>query len=299
MLNINGPKDHQPKLWAEDFIFLEGPRWHNDRLWVSDVFDKKLFTLDSDGSRTLECEVPHRPSGIGFLRDGSPIVASMQDRKIMRLVDAELSVHVDFSELASGDLNDMLVDDEGRIYVGNFGYDFHGGAPKAPTNVHIVEPEGAIRVAASGLEFPNGMAIINGGRTLVVAETWASRLTAFNRASDGSLSKPRLFADLRNLQPDGICADTADGIWVASYNTGEVVRVLEGGHVTDRALCGRHVSACQLGGPDGKTLFCCAYLGTDEDLEAGKRHGAILTVSVDVPGRSFATEGVSRGSGEG
>src|SRR6267378_1690328 len=158
MLTINGPKDHQPKLWAEDFIFLEGPRWHNDRLWVSDVFDKKLFTLDSDGRRTLECEVPHRPSGIGFLRDGSPIVASMQDRKIMRLVDAELSVHVDFSELASGDLNDMLVDDEG-----------------------------AIRVAASGLEFPNGMAIINGGRTLVVAETWACRLTAFNRASDGSL----------------------------------------------------------------------------------------------------------------
>src|SRR5258705_9491072 len=179
MLTINTPREHRPTLWAEDFIFLEGPRWHSDRLWVSDVFDKKLFTLHQDGSRTLKCEVPHRPSGVGFLRDGSAIVASMQDRKIMRLVDAELSVHADFSELASGDLNDMLVDEEGRIYVGNFGYDFHGGAPKASTNVHMVEPDGAIRVAASGLEFPNGMAIINGGRTLLFADNLACQLTPF------------------------------------------------------------------------------------------------------------------------
>src|SRR5260370_31559340 len=137
--------------------------------------------------------------------------------------------------------------------------------------VHMVEPEGAIGVAASGLEFPNGMAIINGGRTLVVAETWACKLTAFNRAPDGSLSSPRLFADLGNREPDGICADTSDGIWVACYNTGEVVRVLEGGDVTDRALCGRHVRACQLGGSDGKTLFARAYLRTVGDLEPGQR----------------------------
>src|SRR5258708_40322315 len=120
MLTINEPKDHQPKVWAEDFIFLEGPRWHNDRLWVSDVFDKKLFTLDSDGSRTLECEVPHRPSGIGFLRDGSAIVASMQDRKIMRLVDAELAVHADFSELARGDFKENRGGAEGRGPGGKF-----------------------------------------------------------------------------------------------------------------------------------------------------------------------------------
>ncbi|MGF6700396.1 sugar lactone lactonase YvrE [Paraburkholderia sp. MM5496-R1] len=288
MLTINTPREHRPTLWAEGFIFLEGPRWHSDRLWVSDVFDKKLFTLEQGGSRTLMAEVPRRPSGIGFLRDGTVVVASMQDRKIMRLVGAELSVHADFSELATGDLNDMLVDEEGRIYVGNFGYDFHGGAPKASTNVHRVEPDGAIHVAASGLEFPNGMAIINNGRTLVVAETWACKLSAFDRAPDGSLSNPRLFADLGNREPDGICADTSDGIWVACYNTGEVVRVLEGGEVTDRALCGRHVSACQLGGSDGTTLFCCAYVGTDEDLEAGKRLGAIFTISVDAPDVDFA-----------
>src|SRR5260370_1060633 len=169
MLTINTPREHGQTLWGEDFIFLEGPRWQSDRLWISDVFDKKLFTLSQDGSRTLRCEVPHRPSGIGFLRDGTVVVASMQDRKIMRLVDGNLSVHADFSELAAGDLNDMLVDEEGRIYVGNFGYDFHGGAPKVSTNVHMVEPDGAIRVAARGLEFPNGMAIINGGFPLLLA----------------------------------------------------------------------------------------------------------------------------------
>lgn len=284
MSSSNKPREYVPALLAEDFVFLEGPRWYRNRLWISDVFDKKLFTLQLDGSRTLMCEVPHRPSGIGFLRDGTAVVASMQDRKIMRLVDMDLSLHADLSQLATGDLNDMLVDEEGRIYVGNFGYDFHGGASKAPTNVHIVESDGATRVAASGLEFPNGMAIINGGRTLVVAETWASRLTAFDRALDGSLSNSRLFADLGDRQPDGICADTSDGIWVACYNTGEVVRVLEGGDVTDRAVCGRHVSACQLGGPDGKLLFCCAYVGTDDDLEMGKRLGAVVTISVDAPG---------------
>jgi sugar lactone lactonase YvrE len=287
MQTIDTPREHVPTLWAEGFIFLEGPRWHSERLWVSDVFDKKLFTLQLDGSRTLICDVPHRPSGIGFLRDGTLIVASMQDRKILKLVDGKLLEHTDFSELATGDLNDMLVDDEGRIYVGNFGYDFHGGAPKASTNVHMVDPDGDVRVAASGLEFPNGMAIINNGRTLVVAETWACRLTAFDRASDGSLSNGRLFADLGNREPDGICADTSGGIWVACYNTGEVVRVLDGGEVTDRALCGQHVSACQLGGSDGKTLFCCAYVGTDADLEAGKRLGALFTVNADAPGVSF------------
>src|SRR5258706_6060873 len=111
----------------------------------------------------------------------------MLDRKIMRFVQARLSGQDGCRWSGAGDLNDMLVDDEGRIYVGNFGYDFHGGAHKALTNVHMVEPDGAIRVAASGLEFPNGMAIISGGRTLVLAQTWACRLNAFNPAPGGKL----------------------------------------------------------------------------------------------------------------
>jgi sugar lactone lactonase YvrE len=153
--------------------------------------------------------------------------------------------------------------------------------------MHVVEPNGAIHIAASGVEFPNGMVIINDGRSLVVAETWASRLTAFDRSPDGRLSNARLYAALGNRQPDGICADSENAIWAASFNTGEFLRVVDGGKVTDRITCGQHAIACALGGEEGKTLYCSAYTGSIEDMEAGKRLGAIFTVEVDVPGVGF------------
>lgn len=282
------PKEHRPTLWVKDFVFLEAPRWHQDRLWVSDVFDQKLYTIQPDGSRTVLREMPHRPCGIGFLPDGTAVVVSMRDRKLLRLVGDGFELHADLSYFAAGDVNDLVTDEQGRIYVGNFGYDYHGGAPKALTDLHLVEPDGSTRVAASGLEFPNGSVIMNGGRTLVVAETWACRLTAFDRATNGELSNRRLYADLGDREPDGMCADTSNGIWVACFNTGEFVRVLDGGEVTDRAVCGRHAVACQLGGADGRTLFCCAYTGTIEELEAGKRLAAVFTVEVETPGIAFA-----------
>lgn len=277
-------KEYQPILFADNFVFLEAPRWHQDRLWVSDVFDLKLYTLEPDGRRTVVCDVPHRPSGIGFMPDGTPIVVSSRDRKLMKVVDGRLAVHADLSRYAAGDVNDFAVDDRGRIYVGNFGYDFHGGAPKAPTDIHLVEPDGSIHVAASGLEFPNGIVIMNGGRTLVVAETWSCRLTAFDRNAAGQLSNRRIFADLGHREPDGICVDAEGGIWAACFNTGEVVRVLDGGEVTDLIACSRHAIACQLGGKDGKTLFCTVYTGTLEDMAAQERLAAVYTVEVDIPG---------------
>ncbi|MDR6478859.1 sugar lactone lactonase YvrE [Burkholderia sp. OAS925] len=280
--------NYHPTLWVDDFAFLEAPRWHQNRLWVSDVFDKKLYTVQPDGTRTHLCDVPHRPAGIGFLPDGTPIVVSMQDRKLLKLVDGAPMVHGDLSGIAVGDLNDLVVDERGWVYTGNFGYDHHGGAPSKPTDMHVVDPNGAIHVAASGLEFPNGMVIINDGRTLVVAETWVSRLTAFDRSPDGTLSNARLYADLGNRQPDGICADAENAIWAASFNTGEFVRVLDGGEVTDRITCGPHAIACVLGGTDGKTLFCSAYTGSIDDMGAGKRLGALFQVQVDVPGIGFS-----------
>src|SRR5882762_10646277 len=289
-------KEHQPKPFADNFVFPEALRWHQDRVWVSDVFGKKLYTVEPDGSRTVLCDVPHRPCGTGFLPDGTVVVVSMQDRKLMKLVDGGLALYADLSDLAAGDLNDLVVDERGRIYVGNFGFDYHGGAPAATTDIHVVEPDGSRQVAASGVEFPNAMVIINGGRTLVVAETWARRLTAFDRAADGKLSNARLFADLGHREPDGIGSDSADGIWVACFNTGEVVRVLDGGTVTDRVSCGRHAISCQLGGTDGRTLFCSAYTGTVADIEAGKPLGVVLTVEVETPGitRSLSTSETER-----
>jgi sugar lactone lactonase YvrE len=275
---------YEPTRLADDFLFLESPRWHHGEILVADVWDKKLYKLDRSGQRRLLHDMSTSPSGIDFLPDGTPVVVSQEDRRILKLVGDKLIVHADLSHIATHHLNDMLADDQGRIYVGNWGYNIHAGAPPAPTDIYLVQPDGAARAVADNLEFPNGMAIINQGRTLVVAETWVKRLTAFDRAADGSLSNRRLFADMKHRQPDGMCADAEDAIWAGCYNTGEFVRVLDGGEVTHSIKCGHHAIACFLGGSDGRKLLCCTYTGNDEDLEARRRLAALYSVQVDVPG---------------
>lgn len=277
-------KEHQASLLADNFVFLEAPRWRNGRLWVSDVFDLKLYTVEATGGRTFVCDIAGRPAGIGFLADDTPVVVSCADKKLMKVCGNEVSIYADLSAVATGDLNDLVVDDDGRIYVGNFGYDLFGGAPRALTDLHIVEPNGSIRVAASELEFPNGAVIKDDGRTLVVAETWRGHLTAYDRDPQGNLSNRRLYADLGERQPDGICADADGAIWAGCYNTGEFVRVLDGGIITDRVQFDGHAVSCVLGGKDGTTLYCCVYLGTDEELRARVPRSAIFTVEVSSPG---------------
>ena len=278
-------KTHQAQLLVDDFAFLEGPRWYREHLWVSDITDKKLYRISPDGRREIVCEVPHRPSGIGFLPDGTPIVVSMVDRQLMQVLNGELVPYVDLSALAPADLNDLVVDEQGRIYVGNFGYDLFGGAVKVPADLFVIEQDGTARVAAGGLDFPNGMILKDGGRTLVVAESWSNRLTSFDRDVKGNLSRRRIYADLGNRQPDGICVDHEGGIWVPCFNTGEILRVLDGGKVTDRiSVANKRAVACQLGGRDGRTLFCCTFDGPPEDLMTGKRVAAIYTTYVDIPG---------------
>jgi sugar lactone lactonase YvrE len=278
-------KTHQAQLFADNFAFLEGPRWHRDHLWVSDITDKKLYCIAANGRREIVCEVPHRPSSIGFLPDGTPIVVSMVDRKLMRVVNGELMPYADLSSLAPADLNDSVVDEQGRIYVGNFGYDLFGGAMKVSADLFVVERDGTVRVAAGELDFPNGIILKDGRRTLVVAETSSNRLTSFDRDENGNLSRRRTYADLGNRQPDGICVDHEGGIWVSCFNTGEILRVLDGGKVTDRiSVADKRAVACQLGGSDGRTLFCCTFDGPAEDLRTGKREAAIYTAHVDIPG---------------
>lgn len=265
----------------DDFIFLEAPRWNGDKLWVSDVFDHKVYRLGLDGSREVACEVPHRPSGLGFLPDGTPIVVSSKDFRLYRIDGNEIVEYADLTDYATGHINDFTVDAAGRIYVGNFGYDYDAGEARKTTNIHRVDPDGTISIAASDVDFPNGMVIINQGRTLVVAETWVGRLTAFDLSSDGILTNRRVFADLGERQPDGICADAEGAIWAGCFNTGEFLRVLDGGEITDRiAFDGRGVS-CVIGGPDKHTLFCTVYCGPVEDLVAGKRKAAVFTHRVD------------------
>lgn len=276
-------KNHSADLFAGDFVFLEAPRWRDNRLWVSDVYDCKVYTIGAGGERTLVCNVPNRPSGLGFLPDGTPIVVSASDRKLMKIVNGALAPYADLSAHAAGDVNDFVVDERGRIYVGNFGYDFLGGAPIAPTDLHLVDTDGSISVAASGVEFPNGAVLTDKGRTLVVAETWAGRLTAFARSEDGRLSDRRLFAYLGERQPDGLCVDAEGGVWAGCYNTGEFLRILDGGRITDRIAFDGHAVSCCLGGRGGDSLFLTTCSATLEDMLAGKRLAKVHVTDVDVP----------------
>ena len=276
-------KTHQTRLLADGFVFLEGPRWHAGKLWFSDMWGFKVYTLVPGGKPEVLCELPTRPSGLGFLPDGSLSIVSMADRRIMKFKDGKLSVHADLSALAKGDVNDTVTDAQGRVYAGNFGYDLFAGEPQAPADLVLVETDGRARVVASGLDFPNGAVIKDQGRTLVVAETWASRLSAFDIAADGSLGNQRTYASLPERMPDGICLDAEGAIWVASFNSGEFLRVLAGGEITDIVQVGdKRAVACQLGGDDGKTLFCLTYDGQIEDLHQQKVAGAIETVQVAV-----------------
>lgn len=268
---------------ADDFIFLEAPRWHEGALWVPDVFESVLYRVDLQGNKQVVVdELPLRPNSLGFLPDGTPLLVSSVARQLLKLIEGRLEVHADLSQWAKGDLNDFVIDDVGRVYVGNFGYDLFAGEAAQETELHIVQPDGSIEVGGREVEFPNGAAIINEGRTLVVSETWRGQLTAFDRASDGSLSNKRVFAELPGRQPDGICADAHGAIWTCSFNTGEVLRVLEGAQITHRLQFAGSAVACTLGGEDGRTLFITTYDGSIPDQHARKRLGALHSVRVEV-----------------
>jgi sugar lactone lactonase YvrE len=248
------------------------------------MWDFKVHKLSAEGEKEEVCTVPNRPSGLGFLKDGTPLVVSMTDRRIYRVKDG-LEPYADLAHLVAADLNDLMMDPQGRAYVGNFGYDLFGGAAAALADLLLVQPDGSARVVASGLNFPNGSVLIDGGRTLVIAETWGNCLTAFDRASDGRLSNRRIYVNLGDRTPDGICVDREDGIWVSSFVTGEFVRYSAGGELTDRIECsGKRAVSCVLGGLDNRTLYCSTFEGAIEDIHNRKRAGAIETVRVEVPG---------------
>jgi sugar lactone lactonase YvrE len=276
---------YRPEVMASDFIFLEAPRWRDGALWVTDVFDRVLHKLDLLGNRqVILSDLSPYPNSVNFLPDGTPLIVSSDERKIMKIVGGKLETYADLSKYATGAVNDFAVDGEGRLYVGNFGFDIFSDEPLKKTSIHLVGVDGTVSVAASDMEFPNGTVIINGGRTLVVAETRCSRLTAFDRNIEtGELSNRRLFADLNGRHPDGICADAEGAIWAPSFNTGEVVRVLDGGQVTDSIQFNGSAIACTVGGPDGHTLFCTTFDGTMEEQGLRKRLSKIFTVRVDAP----------------
>ncbi len=266
----------------DGLMFGESPRWHEGRLWFSDMLAYQVMTVDLAGRTETIVRVPGLPSGLGWLPDGRLLVVSMTDRRLLRFESGGLVEVADLSKLASYHCNDMVVDRQGRAYIGHFGFNYYS-QPFAPAEVILVTPDGSARVVAEQMAFPNGSIITPDGRTLIVAETLGVCLTAFDIQPDGSLAGRRIWASTSPAIPDGICLDAEGAVWVASP-TGEVLRIQEGGQVADRINLSRPAFACMLGGTDLRTLFVMTAKSDSPDEVRAESSGRVEIVEVDVPG---------------
>jgi len=268
----------------EGLSFPEAPRWHAGHLWFSDFYTHSVHRADESGRLTTLAEVTGRPSGLGFTADGGVLIVSMLDKKLLKLLGGTLSEVADLSGHAGGPCNDMFVTDDGRAYVGNFGFDRHNGEPPRLARLIRVDPDGSVSQEADELSFPNGMAITPDRRFLLVAETYAGRISSFRFGDGGRLADRRSFAELADFEPDGICVDVEGAVWAADVKGHRVIRVLDGGRIDRTISTGERIPlACVLGGQDLRTLFVCTNTGFGPKM-AAKRDGKIEIVRVDVAG---------------
>ncbi|SDJ45570.1 SMP-30/gluconolactonase/LRE family protein [Streptomyces indicus] len=282
--------------------FYECPRWHEGVWWLSDFYADRIVTVTDDGRTTtvLDLEGDH-PGGLGWLPDGALLFVAMRARQVMRREpDGSVVVHADLTPYCEGPANDMLVLPDGTALVGCFGFDLNGGEHPRTASLLSVRPDGAVRVAAEGLVFPNAAVLTDHGRTLVVGETFAARHTAFTLTPDGLLDGRRTWAQVApsppmapvgemiaglRYAPDGCAVDGADDLWVADALHGRVVRVREGEGIVEQLdlPAGLRAFACGLGGDDGRTLLVCAAPDFDPSARAAARDSVLLTTRVRVP----------------
>jgi sugar lactone lactonase YvrE len=274
----------QFKVLLDNLCFGEGPRWHEGRLYFSDMHAHTVNAVDMNGRVERIVEVEGSPSGLGWLPDGRMLIVSMHDRRLLRLENGALKLHADLGSLASSHCNDMVVDANGRAYVGNFGHDFFKGEPQKAAEVIMVDAVGVARVVARDMMFPNGSVIPPGGKTLIVGESMAHRLTEFDINADGTLANRRVWAELGESLPDGIALDAEGAIWVASPFTHELSRVRKGGEVVERIKHEQMPIACALGGPARRTLFLLTSETVVPDECRQKRSARIEMTEVEVPG---------------
>jgi sugar lactone lactonase YvrE len=271
------------ELLVDGLDFGEGPRWHDGLLWYSDFFQHRVYTVSLDGKREVVLELgDEQPSGLGWLPGGDLLVVGMLERKILRYDGNKTSVHAELDDIATWHCNDMVVSTNGTAYVGNFGYDYGSETPAVMANLAAVFEDGSKTIAAKGLHFPNGSVITEDEKTLIVGETFSCKYSAFSINSDGTLSESRLWAETPGRLPDGCTMDSENGIWFADAFCSQVVRVLEGGEITDIIDLPQRTFACMLGGNEGKTLFILTASSDPETgVEPGK--GAIYTAQVEIP----------------
>jgi len=276
----------EPKVLLAGLGIPESPRWHEGRLWFCNWIDRQVVAVGMDGkSEVMVARDPGSPSmgySIGWLPDGRLLTTGDKVRRHER--DGSLAT------LADQPANEIVVDARGNIYINGAEFDFAGGAAPTPGYIKLITPDGRMRQVAGDIAFPNGMVITPDNRTLIISESFARRLTAFDIDPDGGLSNRRVFAD--DVAPDGITLDAEGAVWV---QTGfSVARVAEGGKVLQRVDLpeGRAAFALMLGGPDRRSLFILTaewrvadgHVVNLDRLATGPRTGEILTLPVEVPG---------------
>jgi len=270
----------------DGLAFPEGLRWHSGMLFFSDMHDGVVWRLTADGEATRVLDLATQPSGLGWRPDGELYVVSMLDRRLIKVTpDGPVTV-ADLSAIEPHAINDMLIDHAGRAYVGTFGCDLNAGEPPRPTVLYRIDPDGEISIAARDLLFPNGAVITPDRRTFIISETFGHCISAFDLSVDGTLTNRREFARFDATEPDGICLDEEGGVWVCSPDVHEVIRVVDGGRITDTIPLppDRDAFACVLGGSDGRDL----YVGTAREyiptVTRAQRAGRIEVTRVTIPG---------------
>lgn len=282
---------------ADGLHFGEGPRWRGGRLWFSDFYDHAVKTLDESGVVRTELEIDDQPSGLGWLPDGRLLVVAMHRRQLLRVDRDGVRLHADLSGIAAYHANDMVVDGQGRAYVGNFGFALDEAlvsrgvesvlADHPTASLARVDPDGRVSEAAADLHFPNGCVITPDGRTLIVAETLAMRLTAYDIDADGSLSNRRLWASVGMRAPDGICLDAGGHVWIANAIAQECVLVAPGGEVIATVATSQPCFACMLGGKDRRTLYALTAPTSLASVVSLSRRGRIECCEVETAGAGW------------
>ena len=290
-------QEYAAEFITSGFSWTECPRWHDGAFHFSDMYAARIIRVEADGSWSVYADLSDRQGldgarvvtlGTGFLPDGRMLINSMFERVVLVWDGEKAEVYADLRPYASGPINEMVVDREGRAYVTQMGYDIWKKEEPRGTHLLLVDTDGTVREQrdAGLITAANGTAISADGRTLVTAETPENRILAFDRAEDGTLSSPRVFAEL-DLLPDGICMDAEGAVWAAQPGGGGVIRVVEGGTVTARVTvdperAGRS-TACGLGGPDGRTLYvCCGFEVWDAEASVRGGKGSIWSARVPV-----------------
>jgi sugar lactone lactonase YvrE len=267
--------------------FGESVRWHQDRVWFCDWVQGEVVASTPDGQREVMARVDGMPFCIDWLPSGELVITGQP--KLLRQREGELETYAELGHITTYPWNEVAVHASGNAYANSINFDFATGGEYQPGLIALVRPDGTAETVADDIAFPNGMAVSPDNATLIVADSYRHQLVAFDIGADGGLSNRRVWAELGEGTPDGICVDAQNAVWYADVPNHRCVRVIEGGEVLEIVELDRGCFACALGGPDGTTLFVVAaeWRGMTEPEPVSPGTGQVLTIQVDVPGASW------------